>query len=371
MGRRQGRGPLRILHVDTERGWRGGERQALWLAEGLRALGDECALAARDREPFAERGAAAGFPTLPLAPAFGADPRAVKALRRGVRSIGADLVHAHSAHALTLAALATLGTGIPLVASRRVDFPIGRTRASRWKYERAAVLIAVSRAVARVVARAGLAVPVHVVHDGTDLRRDPPRPPREVRAALGIAAGAPLAVQVAQLVEHKDPLTFVEAVRRARRSVPTLRAVLVGDGPLRRAVEGRVHELGLARVLSVAGYRDDADAILAAADLVVLSSREEGLGSVLLDALVFGRPVAATRAGGIPEVVRDGETGLLSTVGDADALGQAIARLATDAELRARLGAGARARAPEFSLEKMARATRAIYEEVLVANARR
>jgi L-malate glycosyltransferase len=97
----------------------------------------------------------------------------------------------------------------------------------------------------------------------------------------------------------------------------------------------------------------------------VLSSREEGLGSVLLDALVLGKPIAATRAGGIPEVIEDGVSGLLADVGDPVALGNEIARLLTDRALGLRLGLGARARATEFSVERMTDRTLAVYASVL------
>jgi glycosyltransferase involved in cell wall biosynthesis len=130
-------------------------------------------------------------------------------------------------------------------------------------------------------------------------------------------------------------------------------------------VECAIRERGLGDVLHLAGYRTDADQLLAAADVVSLSSREEGMGSVLLDALVFSRPVAATRAGGIPEIVRDGETGLLTAVEDGEALGVSIARLLTDRGLAGRMGSASRARAPEFSLEAMAMRTREAYEAVL------
>lgn len=357
--------PLRVLHVDTERGWRGGERQVMLLARGLAGLGEVNLVAARTGQPLAARSVAAGVETLRLSPAFEADPLAAWSLRRAIRRERIDVVHAHTAHAVALAALATMGTGVPFVAARRVDFALKRNPATRWKYTRAAAILAVSQAVADVVSRAGLPTPVLVVPDGTDVRR--PRVPasRDTLAALGVPHGAPLVVQVAQLVPHKDPLTFVAAVAAARARVPGLHALLVGGGPLAGAVEQAVRAHGLEGVLHLTGYRTDADQLLAAADVVALSSREEGMGSVLLDALVFARPVAATAAGGIPEVVRDGETGLLSAVGDGDALGASIARLLGDSSLAARMGAAARARAPEFSLEAMAMRTRAAYDVVL------
>jgi len=362
--------PLRILHVDTERGWRGGERQVLWLSTGLAALGVRNVIAARRGEPLATRARDAGHITAALAPAFEADPRAAWALRRVIRAQRIQLVHAHTAHAVALAALATLGTSVPFVAARRVDFPLKTNAGTRWKYGRAAAIVAVSEAVAAIVRRAGLQTPVVVVPDGTDVTRITAPASAATLASLGVPAGAPLVVQVAQLVGHKDPLTFVAAVDAARRAVPGLRALLVGDGPLRGAVEAAVRERGLGDVLRVAGYRTDADELLAAADVVTLSSREEGMGSVLLDALVFGRAVAATRAGGIPEVVHDGVTGLLSPVGDAGALGASIARLLADDTLRARFGDAGRARAPGFSIDAMARRTLDVYRDVLAARRR-
>jgi glycosyltransferase involved in cell wall biosynthesis len=138
----------------------------------------------------------------------------------------------------------------------------------------------------------------------------------------------------------------------------------VGEGPLRGDVEKEVERLGLQRVLHVTGYRNDADSLLAAANVATLSSREEGMGSVLLDALAFGIPIAATRAGGIPEVV-DGESGLLADVSDPNGLGDAIARLLTDDALAGRLRQNAAKRALEFSVERMTDRTMSVYESVL------
>jgi glycosyltransferase involved in cell wall biosynthesis len=356
-----------VLHLGTERGWRGGERQTLWLAQGLAGLGDTNVIGAREHEPLAARAAAAGVEVVSLAPAFEGDPRAAWRLRRAIHDHRIDLVHAHAAHDITLAAIATLGSDVPLVAARRVDFPLRDNAGTRWKYRRTAAVIAISQAVADVVARAGLGVPVSVVPDGTDVRRHRAPATAETLASMGVPRGAPLVVQVAQLVGHKDPLTFVRAIAAAAKRISRMHALLVGEGPLRGAVEQAVRKLGVQDVLHVVGYRDDADQLLAAADVVTLSSREEGMGSVLLDALVFSRPVAATRAGGILEVVRDGETGILSPVGDGEALGAGIVTLLTDRSLAARMGAAGRARAPEFSIEAMAMRTRDVYEQVLAS----
>lgn len=360
---------MRILHIDTERGWRGGQRQALWLAQSLAQRGHPSIVAARSGEPLERRAREAGLEVAACAPRFEADPIAVLGLRRRLRESRIDLVHAHAAHAVGLGALATLGTGIKLVASRRVDFPLRRNFGTRWKYGRAAAIIAISRAVADVLAQSGIGPErIVVIPDGTDTRRVIAPASPETLASLGVRPGAPLVVQVAQLMPHKDPLNFVRAISAARGRVPALQALLVGDGRLREEVSDAVRTLGLEGSLHAVGFRQDADALLAAADVVVLSSRDEGMGSVLLDALFLGKPVAATRAGGIPEIIVHGASGLLAPVSDPDALGAHIATLLEDRALASRLAVAAHARAPEFSMDRLTDRTLAVYQRVLAGS---
>src|SRR5581483_9635815 len=132
---------LRVLHIDTERGWRGGERQALWLARELARRGHHSVVAARPDEPLAERAARDGLTVVECAPRSELDLAAARRLRRALLERSVDLVHAHTAHAVATAALATLGTRVPFVVSRRVDFPLRRNVGTRWKYGRAAMII--------------------------------------------------------------------------------------------------------------------------------------------------------------------------------------------------------------------------------------
>jgi len=357
---------MRILHVDTERGWRGGERQALWLASELARRGHVSIVAARSGEQLAQRTSAAGLEVVSCSPRFEADVRAAMRLRRVIRNRRIDLVHTHTAHALGLAAIATVGSGVPVVAARRVDFHLRGNLGTRWKYGRAAAVIAISRAVANILAGDGIdPAKIAVVPDGTDIHRAiTPASPATLQA-LGVKQGAPLIVQVAQLVPHKDPVNFVRAIAVAREHVPTIQALLVGEGELRMSVENTCRALGLTGVLHVVGYRNDADALLGAADVVVLSSREEGMGSVLLDALLLGKPIATTRAGGIPDVVVNDASGLLAPVGDSRSLGENISKLLNDRALAQRLGDAARARVAEFSVERMADRTLSVYDRVI------
>jgi glycosyltransferase involved in cell wall biosynthesis len=356
---------IRVLHVDTERGWRGGERQTLWLAAEMARRGHESVVAARLGEPLAARASAAGLSVVDCRPVSELDPRAAWRLRREILSRRIDVVHAHTAHAVAIGAMATLATGVPLVVARRVDFPLRGNAGTRWKYGRAARIVAVSNAVANVLVAGGVARSrIDVVPDGVDLRRTVEPATAATLAACGVAPNRPLVVQVAQLVGHKDPVNFVRAMAYANRGSTKLQALLVGDGPLRPEVTDEIRRLSLVDVIHLTGFRDDADSLLAAASVACLSSREEGMGSVLLDAMAFGRPIAATIAGGIPEVVVDGESGLLAERENPEALGAAIARLANDRALSDRLAEGGRRRVREFSVERMTDRTIAIYERV-------
>jgi glycosyltransferase involved in cell wall biosynthesis len=208
---------------------------------------------------------------------------------------------------------------------------------------------------------------VHVVHSGVDLgRRILPAAP-ETLAALGVRVGAPLVVQVAALVAHKDPLTFVRGIDFVRQRVAGVQALMVGEGVMRPVVEREVVLRGLEAVIRLTGQRSDAESLIAAADVPTLSSTAEGIGSVLLEALALGKPIVATRASGFVEVVRHGRSGLLVPVGDAEAFGDAIARLLLDRALARRMGAAGRADAPRFAIEGTVRRTMEVYGRVMRA----
>jgi glycosyltransferase involved in cell wall biosynthesis len=266
-----------------------------------------------------------------------------------------------------LAALASLGTRAKIVFARRVTTPLRKNRPTRWKYARAARLISVSRAGVDGLLRAGVKPDrVRVVPSGVPLAKPAAPATTELLASFGVPPGAPLAVLVASLSAAKDPLTFVHAIDIARREVPALHALIVGDGPLRDALAAKIGALGLEGFVHLTGFRSDPESIEAAASVVVLTSKSlEGTPGVLLDALALGKPIVTTNVGGVPEVIEDGVSGLIVGIGDANALGSAIARVLLDPALAARLSAGARERAPMFSIENTVDRTMDVYRELL------
>lgn len=360
---------LRILHVDSERPWRGGERQVLELMRRQRATGDDPHLAAPRESAIAQRVAAEGFPLHPSPMRGTWDLRSVVSLARLHRALRPDVVHWHAARAHALGAAASLlAPGPARILSRRVDFPVRGSAGSRTLYalpiER---IIAISEGVRDALVQSGVAPErIRVVPSGIDLAPfEAPFDRDEARRRLGLAEGEVLVLQVAALAPHKSQTDFLNAAAGVGASHPGLRFWIAGEGPLRSKLEAEHRALGLGERFRFLGFRGDVTDLLRAADIFCISSYLEGLGTSILDAMAAGLPVVATRVGGIPEVVADEETGLLVAARDPAALGRAIGALADDPVRRAAMGAKGRERVQAFSADRTSERTRRVYLEVL------
>ena len=262
--------------------------------------------------------------------------------------------------------MATVGTSARLVVTRHLAKPPRANPGTRWKYGRADAVIAVSNAAAEAVKASGvIRRPIDVIPGGVEMDRAISAASSEVLASFGVRANLPLVVGVGALVPQKDPLTFVRAIAVVRRLRPAMQALWVGDGELREQVEREIARLELGDTLHLAGFRTDVDALMAAGDVFAMSSVFEGLPLVVMDAFALGVPVVATAGSGVPELVDDATTGLLVPVGDADALGAAVARLLADRELAVALRETALVRAREYSIERTTERTLMVYERVL------
>lgn len=356
---------MKIAHIDTERGWRGGQQQVFSLIEGLKARHWEGVAIVRSGEEL-ERRLTGIVPTLGIHPLSAWSPWTAARVRKFLLAERVDVVHAHTGNAVAVAALATRGTGIPSIATRRVDFSIGRNPLSRWKYARQARIIAISEGVRKVLLSDHLpADRIDLVPSGVDFRRfdDLPRISRE---DLGLPSDAIVVGQVAALAPHKDQPNFLRAIARLREAHPHLRAVLVGDGELRPALEGLARELKIVDIVKFVGYRTDSLSCLQRFDVFCLSSWGEGLGTSIIDAMALEVPVAATRVGGIPELVEDGVTGFLAEPRNPDDLAAAIEK-ALGASNRREIVARAKEKARRFSIDRTVEAMEKIYRELAVS----
>ena len=178
--------------------------------------------------------------------------------------------------------------------------------------------------------------------------------------------GGPVISIVARLDAVKGHDIFLRSARLVLSKRPDARFWIAGDGRLRPALEAETRRLGLTDAVTFLGYRTDAEAVMAASDIVVCSSRYEACPRFLLEALALGRPVVAPAVGGIPEIVRDGETGILAPAGDPQALADGILRLLNDPPLALRLGEAGRDFVRErFTFEAQAAALAGLYREAI------
>ena len=360
------------LHIDTARTWRGGQNQVLLTVNGLREIGQRTALVAHPDGELRRR-AAEGLDLIPIAPRTELDLSAAWRLSRVIKRLEPDVVHAHDSHGVAMASLALSlgsssksgsGAGSPaLVASRRVDFHLKQNSLSRWKHRQVDCFIAASEAIRRMLLADGVPPERTVtVHEGIDLEHVLAAPAVNVHETFWLPHHAPIVGNVAALVPHKGQRHLIEAAHLVVQDIPDARFVVLGEGELREHLERQVREYHLEKHVLLPGFRTDVIGCIKGFDLFAMSSVTEGLGTSLLDAMGCSRPVVATRAGGIPEVVEDGATGLLIPARDHRAMAEAIVRLLKDEPLRRRMGEAGLARLRErFTVERMVAGTAAVY----------
>jgi glycosyltransferase involved in cell wall biosynthesis len=287
---------------------------------------------------------------------IGLDPRVCGTILAALQGSGA-LLHAHDGHSLILAGLCASLSGQPFIGTRRVPFHLRR----RGYWGRAARVIAVSQAVASVLVADGIpAERISVVHSGIALDLTLAAKPLGVRSRLGLPPNVQIAASVGSLEPEKDHGTLLRTAKSLEERHPSLHWVLAGDGSERLALEHLRDDLGLRQRVHLLGRLDDPLGFIADADLFVMSSRDEGLGTSILDAMALGIPVASTSAGGIPETLQEG-SGLLVPPGNHVALAGAVSQILDDSALRRSLIENARLAVQRFSADRMAAEVRRVY----------
>jgi len=354
---------MRILHLDTGPSMRGGQQQALFLMQGLRALGQDQRLLAASDSPLAEQAAAQKFPLLPLKLSGLSLIHAAREVRLALAGFRPEVLHFHDARAHGLGQWANRSFHIPAVVSRRVAFPIRRSVFFRWKYlQLQQHFIAVSEYVRRSLIEAGVKrESIHVVYDCVDPSIGPQDHKPGSNGVTGFIVGTAGAFE-----PEKGHLLLIRALARARPSLPGLRCIIAGEGSQRRQLLRCVHAHKLQDCVSFEPFPLSLPRFMARLDLFVLPSLEEGLGSICLAAMRCGTPVLASAVGGVPEMVRDKQTGFLFSAGDAEGLSDAVILLSMDRKRRESVTAAAQQTVQErFSREMMTTETLKIYENLL------
>jgi L-malate glycosyltransferase len=355
-----------ILHVNTEKGLRGGEIQTLEIARRLQARGYPTILLANKRGLLLPMARAAGIETIEFSPRGELDVFSALKIKKVVSQSGAGIVHAHTAQALGLVYLSRVYKDkIGIVATRRVSFPF-KSKYSIRKYLIASKIIAVAEDVAAGLVKEGISSEkIAVVHSGINL--DPYRKltdPADIKTRLGVKKHYPVIGVVGALAHHKGHHTFFKAFNRVWTKFPGAIAVYVGDGPaaedIRRSVESRaLPSLFLGHIENVAP-------IYRAFDIFVLpSSSGEGSPGVIKEAAASMVPVVATNVGGTREILRSNSEALLIPPSDPIKMAEAILALLADEGLRTKLVKAARERVEDFSFENVVDAHEKIYAGLL------
>lgn len=296
-----------------------------------------------------------------------------------------DIVHTHGSKAGILGRFAArastvsvgAATGAPRIVHTVHSFPFhpGLPRPRFYLYLCAEVvaarlthrLVFVSARQARQAEALGIKSPggSEIIRSGIDFERIRSGTGRDIRGELGVPAGVPLVGSVGRLFPQKAPEVFLEAARILRERGRDMHFVYAGDGPLRERIESLRRQFSLNDVFHLLGWRRDVPDILDALDAFVISSKYEGIGRALTEALYLAKPVVATAVCGVPELVVDGETGLLVPPDDPGALASAIERVMDDQVLARTLGGNGSARVTaEYSAEEMIRRLAALYSEI-------
>jgi glycosyltransferase involved in cell wall biosynthesis len=371
---------MRILHIIKATGIAGAERHLLLLLPALRARGVDARLlvleeAARPQRALAEQMRALGVPVERRVMRRHLDPLLTPWLVRHLRVARPDLIHAHLSHAQLYAIPAAALAGVPVVTGHHNDDPF----LHRWPFRplfrqlwrMTAGGIAISSAVAAFCREIdGTSTDrLRVIHYGMATPKDAAQQPgtrAALRAQLGVAADTVVIGCVGRLTEQKGLTYAIAAFAQVQPQYPRTALVIIGDGDQRDALTAQAAAQVGARTVHFLGWQEDASRWMQAFDIFLFPSLWEGFGLVLLEAMAASLPIIASRVSAIPEVVVDGETGILVAPRDVTRLAAGLAQLIADTTLRRHMGLlGSVRLESHFSVSRMAEATMALYHDII------
>lgn len=355
---------LKILHIDPERHWGGGEAQVLGLLTYLFERGHHNDLLTHPGSRLFQQSQTLGVRTFPLVVRNDLDLRPVPRVRRLIRAEHYDIIHFHTkrAHAFSF----WLSHGLPTpkhVVTRRMDYPEANNWYTRCLYNRKVDgVVAISRKILELLVQAGVKPEkIRLIHSGIE-----PRLFGSAASAPGVESEGIVVGMAAVLEERKGHRFLLEAARRLKAQGCQIKYYLAGEGSLRKSLEDMAVRMGLKDDVRFLGFVADMPALLNKVDIFVLPSVFEGLGVSVLEAMAAGKAVIASRVGGLAELVMDGVTGLLVGTGDVEGLAGAILKLAGDRALIGEMGRKGRERVNEsFTMEQMAKQNEDYYYDLL------
>jgi len=358
-----------IAHIDTQKTWRGGERQVLELMKRLDKAGLKNILICNRSSEISHRALEACLDIVHLPLRGEWDVVSALRIRSLVKKRHVDILHAHTSHAHTLALLASWRMPeVKLVVSRRVDFHVRGFFSRTLKYgKRIDKIITVSDAIKRVLIEDGIAPGrIETIRSGfvTGEFKNRTRG-SDIRKQFKIGPDSIVVVTVAALAPHKAHQVLLKAASRVLKVHTDVKFLLAGEGETRPLIERDIRNLGIGDSVLLLGFVEDVGSVYRAADIFALSSEEEGLCSSLLDAMYFKLPVVATSAGGIPELVRDGVNGYIVPVNDYLLFADRLNLLIEEGGRRKKMGMRSAEILKQHTVESTVEKTLAVYNDLV------
>lgn len=324
----------RILHISTPKSWRGGEQQLAYLYEELANKGVEQYIICRKGGAMAIRGKAKGWNIIESPKRTALDPFFARKVKSVCKQKGIDIIHTHDSHAHSFAVMSAslFGNKTPIIVSRRVDFAISKSSIKKYNHKNVKRILCVSNAIKDLTSPDITDKSIlKTVHSGIDLNRFPfeKKDCKKLRQEFSIPNDIPLIGNVAAIAPHKDYFTFIDTVEEVINRGLKAMFLIIGTGPMMLEVKEYCAEKGMHDYIIFTGFRSDIAEILPELDIFLITSETEGLGTSVIDAFACKVPVVATRAGGIPELVKHEKSGLLADVKDSKELANQIERFLT------------------------------------------
>ncbi len=359
---------MNIIHIDTGRELRGGQRQLLRLARGLSGRHHEQLIACPEGSALEASAREEGHRVFAMPAHDPGHANAVFQLRQELLWHPVHIIHAHDGRGQTISWLSSVGLPVRRVASRRVTFLPNHRLRHRFIYGHTChAVIAVSQFIRSLLVETGVpADKIEVIPDGIEIPREAfsPENRAQARARQGWNDQDFLIGQIGAFAPEKGQDIAVEAMRWLVGRRPQVRLLLVGHAPEELQARLRGQSESARERVQFLGHIEDLTPFLAAIDVLIMPSRAEGLGSAALMAMAHGVPVIASRVGGLPEIVADGQTGWLIQPGSASALADCITSAASDRAQLRRFGVAAREQAGPYSIEKMVERSETLYRRL-------
>ena len=360
----------RVLQISSIKNWRGGEQQVAYLALELRAHGKESLMVVAKGSKLEEFCCKNDFQYQTVNFNNGFNLYAAWKLKRVCSRYQIDLVHMQCSPSHTLAVFSNLlGNKAKLVLSRRVDFPIKNNLFSikKYNYEPIKRILCVSDKINEIITPV-IKNPekIETIHSGIDLNKFSSDKSDILRKQYNIGEGELLIGNIASIANHKDYFTFVDTAEILINNGLKAKFLIIGDdGGEERQIREFVKAKHLEESIIFTGFRSDITTILPELDIFLFTSKEEGLGTSVLDAMASKVPVVATRAGGIPEMIEDGYNGILCGIQKPQELADAVLKVTQNEQLRQIFIDNASGTVLKFTKEKTALKTMACYEQVV------